>query len=153
MVRPRTMRLDSATSSFLLRKRKGLRRELSATPGLQDVRIAVLCGSTANELADPLEVLLLAEGFRPEIYQSDYNRYYEDAVLTPEALVAFRPDLVYVHTSCLNIRGFPQLGASAAALEGAVAAEISRFADIWGAVHDRIGCQIIQNNFEPPPSP
>jgi FkbH-like protein len=146
------MRLDSATSSFLLRKRKGLRRELSATPGLQDVRIAVLCGSTANELADLLEVLLLAEGFRPEIYQSDYNRYYEDAVLTPEALVAFRPDLVYVHTSCLNLRGFPPLSASPAELDDAVAAEVSRFASIWRSLGERTGCQIIQNNFEEPPT-
>jgi FkbH-like protein len=145
------MRLDSSTCEFLLRKRKSLRKELLAVPNLQDVRIAVLGGSTTNEVADLLELLLLAEGFRPEIYQSDYNRYYEEAVLSPEALVAFQPNIVYLHTSCMNIQSAPSLNAAAGETEAAVAAEAGRFHAIWSSLQERLGCQIIQNNFEHPP--
>jgi len=144
------MRFDSTSSALLLQKRKSLRRELLQSPGLKDLRVAVLGGSTTNELVDLLELLLLADGFRPEIYQSDYNRYFEEAVLSPEQLVTFRPDVVYLHTSCLNIQGFPPLGATADAFAAAVAAEASRFRTIWRALEDRVGCQIIQNNFEYP---
>src|SRR5215510_2068886 len=139
------MRLDSSTSEFLLLKRKSLRRELLAKPGLQDVRIAVLGGTTTNEVVDLIELLLLADGFLPEIYQSDYNRYYEEAVLSPEKLVEFRPNLVYLHTSYLNLRGFPPLGATAADFEAAVAAELARFRAIWSALDDKLGCQVVQN--------
>jgi FkbH-like protein len=145
------MRLDSSTSEFLLLKRKSLRRELSGKQGLQDVRIAVLGGTTTNEVVDLLELLLLADGFRPEIYQSDYARYYEEAVLSPEQLVAFRPDIVYVATSYMNLRGFPPLAASAEDLAAAVDAEVSRYQSIWSAIQETLGCQIIQNNFELPP--
>jgi FkbH-like protein len=146
------MRLDSSTSEFLLLKRKSLRRALLDNASLQKVRIAVLGGTTTNEVVDFLELLLLADGLQPEIYQSDYNRYYEEAVLNPENLVAFRPNVVYVHTSCLNIRSYPPLGATAAEFDAAVAAEIARFQAIWSALDEKLGCQIIQNNFEHPPS-
>ncbi len=145
------MRLDSATAPFLLLKRKSLRRELLAQQGLRDVKIAVLAGSTASEVVDFLELLLLAEGFRPTFWQSDYNRYYEESVLSPMALIAFAPEFVYVHTSYQNIRGFPPLTASAAEFDAEVAAETSRFVEMWTSLTERIGCQIIQNNFELPP--
>ena len=146
------MRLDAAQSSFLLLKRKSLRRELLAAPALHEIRIAILGGSTTNEVADFLELLLLSEGFRPEIYQCDYNRYYEEAVLQPEALIAFKPDFVYLHTSCMNIRGALPLTATAADFDEAVAAEVARFVSIWSSLEARLGCQIIQNNFEHPPT-
>src|SRR6185295_379935 len=101
------MRLESYNSEYLLRKRKSLRRELGENPNLQELRVAVLGGSTTNEVADFLELLLLADGFRPAIYQSDYNRYFEEAVLAPEALVAFKPQIVYLHTSSINVQGAP----------------------------------------------
>jgi FkbH-like protein len=148
----RDMRLEGVESSVLLLKRKSLRRELLAAPGLHPIRIAVLGGSTTNEVTDLLELLLLSEGFQPTLYQCDYNRYYEEAVLEPEALVAFAPDVVYLHTSCMNVRSAPALTADAADLDAAVAAEVGRFVAIWSSIDARIGCQIIQNNFELPPT-
>src|SRR5580704_14130269 len=86
------------TLSFeeVFQKRRQLRRELLKSPQLQEVRIAVLGGATTNEVVDLLEVLLLSEGFRPLFYQSEYNKYYEDAVLYSPKLQAFQPDLVYI---------------------------------------------------------
>jgi hypothetical protein len=93
------MNLDEYTVNDLILKRRSLRRQLSSTEGLQPVRIAILGGSTTNEVADLLEIFLFASGFQPVFHESEYGRYYEDAVLDPGDLIAFAPDIVYIHTS------------------------------------------------------
>src|SRR5271154_6106242 len=87
----------------ILQKRKRFCRDLSLSRDLQPVRVAVLGGTTTNEVVDLLEVLLLADGLKPTFYQSEYNKYYEDAVHEPEKLREFRADIVYIHTHWLNI--------------------------------------------------
>jgi FkbH-like protein len=144
------MNLNSYPIETILLKRKGLRRELTAKPNLQEIRIAVLGGSTTNEVVDLLEILLLSDGFKPVFYQSEYNRYYEDAVLEPQIVADFRPDLTYIHTTSINIQGFPPLACTEAELNGYVAAEADRFRRIWSSLQQHIDCQIIQNNFELP---
>jgi FkbH-like protein len=134
----------------LLQKRRSLRRQLSAAEGLKDIRIAVLGGTTTNELVDLLEVLLLSSGFHPVFHQSEYGRYYEDAVLEPQSIAAFRPDIVYLHTCSLNIRNYPPVGCTEAELPVYVDGELSRFRAIWRSLDDNVGCQIIQNSFELP---
>jgi FkbH-like protein len=145
--------IDSLSVDELLRKRKALRREFLATEGLQDLRIAVLGGSTTNELVDLLEVVLLSDGFRPSFYQSEYNQYYETAMFVPEELANFRPDIVYIHTCYLNIREFPRLTASSGDFEDAVRAQMLAFASIWESLQQKFGCMVIQNNFELPAFP
>jgi len=146
------MNLNSYSLDDLLMKRRGLRRKLAALEGLKEIRIAVLGGTTTNELVDLLEILLLNGGFRPTFYQSEYGRYYEDAVLEPETISAFQPDVVYIHTCSLNIRSFPPVSCSEDALPGYVDAEMNRFRAIWQSLEANVGCQIIQNNFELPAS-
>ena len=88
-----------------------LRRERLETAGLRDLRIAVLGGSTTSELVDLWELQLLNEGFRPVFHQTEYGRYHTDAVHSPEELIAFAPELIYVHTSVRNIEQFPSVAA------------------------------------------
>src|SRR6185437_8949118 len=109
---------------------------------------AVLGGSTTQELVDLLELLLLEAGFRPEFYQSEYGRYYEDAVIDSGALVDFAPEIIYLHTSVRNIQGFPPVTAGSDELKESVAAEMSRWRQIWDAIEAKLPAQIIQNNFE-----
>jgi len=118
------------TLDVLLRKRRSLRRELLQNPNLIDLRIAILGGSTTNEFAEFLEILLLAEGFRCEFYQSEYGKYFEDAVFETSRLSEFKPDIVHVHTSSLNIRSFPPVSATEADFQSAIASELSRFETI-----------------------
>jgi FkbH-like protein len=134
----------------LLLRRRGLRRQLLARTDLKEIRIAVLGGTTTNELVDLLEILLLESGFRPVFCQSEYGRYYEDAVLEPEAIAEFKPDLVYIHTCSINIREFPPVSCSETDFSGFVQAEVNRYRAIWTSLNDTVGCQIIQNNFELP---
>lgn len=145
-----SMNLDALPIEKLLLKRKSLRRELLSGSNLHDLRIAVLGGSTTNELVDLLEVLLLNSGFRPTFYQSEYNRYYEDAVLEPQLIANFRPDLTYIHTTAVNIQSYPPLTCTEAELPGHVTAETERFRRIWQSIQQHVDCQIVQNNFELP---
>ena len=134
----------------ILLSRKRLRRELLACPNLKDVRIAVLGGTTTTEMVEFLEILLLRDGIRPTFYQSEYGRCYEDAVLEPELVAAFRPDIVYLHTCSFNLREYPGVACSENELDSFVSAELSRFRAIWTSLHNSVRCQIIQNNFELP---
>jgi|SRR5215467_285106 len=145
------MDLHRQPVDYLIRKRQALRRELLEGENLQNLNIAVLGGPTTNEVVDLLELFLLADGFRPRFYQSEYNRFYEEAVLQPQRLINFRPDVVYLHTSFLNIQNVAPLGATASDFDTCVAEEMARFQSIWSSLQENLGCQVIQNNFESPP--
>jgi FkbH-like protein len=132
-------------------QRKSLRRSLSAVEGLREIRIAVLGGSTTNEIVNILELILLFNGFRPTFHESEYGRFYEEAVIDPQSLISFRPDIVYIHTSCRNIKGPPPFSCTEADLPGYVNAELAFYRQIWDALETNLSCQVIQNNFELPP--
>ena len=142
----------AASLDDLLLNRKKLRRQLLARPGLKDLRIAVLGGTTTNELVDFLEIFLLQDGFKPAFYQSEYGRYFEDAVLEPELVSAFKPDIVYLHTCSVNLKHHPPASCKEQDFRSYVDAELDRFRTIWAALAAIPGCQIIQNNFEFPSS-
>jgi FkbH-like protein len=134
----------------LLLRRRGLRRQLTTRADLTEIRVAVLGGTTTNEVVEFLEILLLQSGFRPEFHQSEYRRFYEDAVLEPETIAEFKPDLIYIHTCSINIQRFPPVSCSEQDFPGFVEAEMNRFRAIWSSLGNTVGCQIIQNNFELP---
>ncbi len=100
---------------------------------------------------DFLEVFLLAAGFKPEFFQSEYGRFYEDAVVDPTELIAFAPNIVYIHTCHLNLQSLPSPGCSDAELQQLVDAEFGRYVQIWKSIKENVTAQIIQNNFELPP--
>jgi FkbH-like protein len=145
------LNLDSCSIDDILMQRRSLRRTLAAAEGLREIRVAVLGGSTTNEIVNLFELLLLSSGFRPIFHQSEYGRFYEDAVLDPQALIDFKPDIVYIHSSYRNIQNSPPVGCIEADLPGLVEAELNRYRQIWNAIEANLGCQIVQNNFEAPP--
>ena len=145
--------LNTCRAEDILLRRRSLRRELAAQEGLREVRIAVLSGSTTEQFCSILELLLLDSGFRPTFYQGHYNRYYEEAVLDTSELEAFKPDIVYLHTSSRNIQHHPPIDCNEADLPSFVDAEIARWRDIWDSLQQTLGCQVIQNNFELPATP
>ena len=118
------MNIDQLSTGDLFLKRRSMRRQLSTAGSLQPIRIAVLGGSTTNEVVDMAEIFLLVGGFQPTFWQSEYGRFYEDAVLDPAELIAFAPDIVYIHTSCLNVQQRPPVDSSMADMQGYVDAEL-----------------------------
>ena len=79
--------LDTET---LLRKKRRLRKELLAqNPHPLQKRIAILGGSTTNEVADQLGLFLLQYGIQAEFYQSEYGQYWQDAMgSTPMSFIS-----------------------------------------------------------------
>ena len=144
------MNLSMFAIDELMLKRRSLRRKLLETPGLRPLRIAVLGGSTTNELVDLWELLLLSEGFKPEFHQTEYGRFYTDAVMSPEEIIKFKPELIYLHTTLRNIQRFPDLNSSEEQLSAHVEAELATYRQIWDSLDEKIGCQVVQNNFELP---
>ncbi len=134
----------------LLRKKKAIRRALLDQGEFEEKRIAILGGSTSAEIRDMLELFLLNVGIRPVFYESEYNRFYEDAVFDNPQLDQFAPEIVYIHTTTVNIRHSPSLSATPQEADEALQQEFGRFRSVWEQLSAKYSCSIIQNNFEPP---
>ena len=84
-------------SSFLLQKRRKLKKALLADGSARmEKRIAVLGGSTTNDIVSMLELFLLNCGIQPVFYQSEYAQYWQDAMFDAPELAAFQPDLIFI---------------------------------------------------------
>lgn len=137
-------------SQLLLKKRKSLRRRLLSDGSERTrVKIAVLGGSTTDDIVTMAELFLLNFGIEPQFYQSEYAKFWEDGVFSNDALDAFKPDIIYVCTSTLNLRyrSDPTLDAEQA--QSAFDERLNSFKTLWEKLK-RFNCAVIQNNFEQP---
>lgn len=138
--------LDTKT---LLRKKRQLKKELEEKATLNK-KVAVLGGSTTNEIVDMLDVFLLSYGIKAEFYQSEYAQYWQDAMFGNEELDSFNPDIVYIHTGWRNVMSFPTTSDTREAVDAMLDAEFSRLVAMWESIDKKFGCTIIQNNFDRP---
>lgn len=132
----------------IFKHKKALKDELLLNNGLLDKKIAIMGGSTTSEVKNILELFLLKRGIRPEFYESEYNKYYEESVFNDE-LKAFRPDLIYIHTSFKNLKNLPLPSMNEGQVETCLAKETSKLKEIWKSL-ESFRVPIIQNNFELP---
>ena len=138
-------------SEYILKKSKSIKQRLLAdTAARTPKRIAVLGGSTTHDIVRILVLFLLDRGIAPVFYESEYGRYWEDAMFGNKDLDAFGPDVIFVHTSLRNIRIFPAPGDSRERVEQLLEAEYGRFETMWEKLAQTWHCPIIQNNFEYP---
>ena len=99
---------------YLIKKKKSLKRELLSTDTKYvEKKVAILGGSTTHDIAAIMELFLLNFGIKPEIYESEYNKYWEDVMFDNPELTEFAPDLIYIHTSNRNLYHLPQLSETA----------------------------------------
>lgn len=136
-------------SSYILRKKKLIKRQLLEQDFRINKNIAILGGSTTAEIKDVLELFLLSQSIKPNFYESGYDKYYEDAVFENANLKAFNPDIIYIHTSFVNITKFPLPQDSEEDVEIIITNETEKFKVIWDSLSN-YDCAIIQNNFELP---
>ena len=138
-------------SQYIIQKRKALRRTLLAdgTARLKK-KIAILGGSTTNDIAVYLDLFLLNYGIEATFYQSEYGQYWQDAMFPPEELVAFAPDLIFIHTSNRNITHFPAASDTPEQANALLETEYNRFEQMWKKLAETYHCPIVQNNFELP---
>ena len=131
----------------ILRKKKSIKKELLNKRNLEEKNIAILGGSTTSEIKNILELFLLDSGIKPNFYESEYNKYYEDAVFGGVELERFNPDLIYIHTTNININKFPELEDTTEEVSDLIKKEIEKYKSIWSSL-SKYNCPIIQNNFD-----
>ena len=135
--------------ALVLQNKRALKRELAQKSGLADKKIAIVCGSTLGDITKILELFLLDSGIRPSFYEGEYALFYEDVVFDDGSLAAFAPDVLYIHTSNRNLRFWPTPEDTADTAAQKLEAEFAHFEAVWQAAQ-KLGCPIIQNNFELP---
>ena len=131
----------------ILRKKKSIKKELLNKKNLVEKNIAILGGSTTSEIKNILELFLLDSGIKPNFYESEYNKYYEDALFGSDALDKFNPDIVYIHTTNKNIIKYPEFEDSEEEVFALIKNEIERYKSIWSSL-SKYDCPLIQNNFD-----
>lgn len=136
-------------NSLILRKKKRLKRELGEKKPLKNKNIAILGGSTTSELAEILELFLLNNGINPIFYESEYNKFYEDGLFGNDILNNFKPDIILIHTSVMNVTAFPHANDNQNVIDDLVENELLKFQSIWDSLQ-KYNCAIIQNNFDLP---
>lgn len=137
---------------LLLRKQKSIKRQLLARDNVTyaPTKVAILGGSTVDDIKNILELFLLESGIKPTFYQSEYNNYYEDAVFGNAELDAFAPEIIIIFTSVVNIVNLPTINDSETVVQEKIQAEVNRFLKIWDSLEKRYNAVIIQNNFDLP---
>lgn len=139
-------------SHYIMRYRKKLKKTL-----LNDLssrikkKIAVLGGSTTDDIIFALELFLLNTGIEPIFYKSEYNKCWEDAVFGNPELDAFVPDIVFIHTTYRNITEFSHnISNTENEIEEKINSQFSHFKNMWTSISEKFSCPIIQNNFDIP---
>jgi FkbH-like protein len=147
------MKLDYPFADIdVITRRKKIKRELLARDvERRKIKLAILGGSTTSEIKHALEIFLLDRGIMPEFYESDYNQYFNDVVSNNRKLLSFEPELVYIHTSYVNIARFPTVDMGSAEVDQLLLEELDHFQVLWDKIFDLFDCSIIQNNFDLPP--
>lgn len=137
--------------SYIIQKRRSLKKSL-LNDGRSRIekKIAVLGGSTTSDIIKSIELFLLDAGIAPIFYESEYAQYFQDAMFPNEELLAFAPDIVFIHTSNRNITNFPDVTDSPESIEQKLQTEYTKFTSIWSSIREKFHCPIIQNNFEMP---
>ena len=138
-------------TAALLRKKLKIKKELKDDGSKRIVKkIAVLGGSTTNEIVDQLELFLLNYGIEPLFYQSEYGQFWQDAMFGNPELNAFEPDIIYIHTSWRNITDFPTTTDTKESVSAKSEEEFKRFSLMWDKLISDYKCPVIQDNFDRP---
>ena len=139
-------------ADWILKKKKSIKKELlrSDNGTFMEKRIAILGGSTTNDIKNILELFLLNYGIRPLFYESEYNQFYEDGMFPNPVLEEFSPDIIYIHTSNRNIVNYPVLTDTREEVQQKADAVLQKFEGLWEHIADTYHCPVIQNNFELP---
>lgn len=140
----------SIDNDIVVNKKELKKAILSSENNRKTIKIAILGGSTTAEIKNILELYLLDSGIEPIFYESDYNQYYLDIISEKKELIEFSPDVIYVHTTFINIEEFPDLNDSIETVETILNREYKRFENLWQKINTLFNCVIIQNNFELP---
>lgn len=134
---------------LILRKKNSIKKELLKEKNFIEKNLAILGGSTTSEIKNILELFLLKNGIKANFYESEYNKFYEDALFGNDALTKFNPDIIYIHTTNINVTEYPSFSNSEEEIKTLLNNEMDKYRSIWQSL-SKYNCAIIQNNFDYP---
>ena len=138
-------------NNYILQKKKSLKKQLlEGDKKFLEKNIAILGGSTTSNIKLIMELFLLNNGIKPTFYESEYNKYWEDAMFPNPELEAFKPDVIFIHTSNKNIINYPKLTNTKEEVDQILDNEYKKFYSMWETLQRKYHCPIIQNNFDYP---
>lgn len=140
-------------NDFILRKQKSIKRKLLERINAEylPARIAILGGSTTADIKNLLEIFLLNVGIKAEFYESEYNKFYEDAVFSNPALDEFKPTIIIIFTSVVNLLNRPEAFDDEKSAQEKLQREYERYKLIWKNLAEKFPeSTIIQNNMDIP---
>jgi len=136
---------------YIIKKKRAIKRELmESETAFIEKKIAVLGGSTTHDVCQIMDLFLLNQGIKATFYECEYAKYWEEIMFDSEELLAFAPDIIYIHTSNRNIRYYPTLLQTADEVEEMLQEEYQHFSIMWDKIATVYHCPVIQNNFEYP---
>ena len=112
------------------------------------IRIAILGGSTTDLIKNTLLEYLAINNIEGTFFQSEYNQFYFEGINPSKKLKAFKPQIIYIHSTTANIEEFPYIGASSNQVEKLINKTFNKYKSIWSNLTKKFNCIIIQNNFE-----
>lgn len=138
-------------NKIIMAKKRAIKKDLlSSNKDFLKKNIAILGGSTTKDIKDILEIFLLKNSIKPKFYESEYGKFWEDAVFENQLLKEFNPDIFYIHTCNRNILNFPEINSSVKEVDSMLLNEFGRYKKMWESLREIYNCTIIQNNFEMP---
>ena len=119
---------------------------------IAECKIAILSGSTTSLVSRLLKLFLLNNGIKAEIFEGHFGNFFIDAMNPSAELLSFKPDIIYIHSSRVNLKSFGNLRGFVTSDndDTFVDEEISQSLKIWKSLSGRFDCWIIQNNFDLP---
>ena len=117
----------------------------------QVIRLAVLGGFTTTQLVQATELALFAMGGGVEVYEADYGVYRQE-ILDPsfEFVFVSHPQAVCLATTYRDLVRRPSISDSSDDVAKITENELADWTTLWKTAHDRLGCMILQNNFDRP---
>ena len=140
--------LDYTSAQSLSRLREKLRQAGVCSPS--KTKLAVLSGFTTKQLSQFVDLFLFSAGVDADIYEADYGTFRQEILDPSSHLYSFEPQTVFMAASWRDLAHFPNFQDDQAGLGKLVEAELADWAGLWRTAHERLGCQIIQNNFDLP---
>lgn len=139
-------------SEYILKKKKSIKRTLLENEKVRFIekKIAILGGSTTNDIKAVLDLFLLNYGIKASFYESEYAQYWQDVMFDNSELIEFRPDLIYIHTTTRNVTVYPVIAASEKEILDLLEKTEKYYTLMWDKIAETYHCPVIQNNFEMP---
>lgn len=143
-----TPTLDYTSAQSLNRFHKALPASLR---GRSRLKLAILGGFTTHQLRILIELYLFATGISAVIYEADYGVFRQEILDPSSDLYHFEPGVIFLATHWRNVGHLPALTDPAEKVGELLEAEYREWALLWETAHQRLGSQVLQNNFDPPP--